>query len=278
MIVVKIGGGEGNLIESVCQDVADLFQKSQRLILVHGGSHLTNELASQLDHPPQFITSPSGFTSRYTDRRTMEIFQMAYCGQTNKAIVEKLQTLGVNAVGLSGMDGRIWSGPRKKAIRAIENGKTRVIRDNLTGKVEAVNHQLLNLLLEQNMLPVLTPPAISTDGEPINVDGDRAAAATAIAMGADDLVILSNIAGLLRDVSEPDSLIENLESAELESAIETFAEGRMRIKLLAAGEALKQGVKRVVIGDSRPERCLQKALNGAGTVIAGSPVKSANLE
>ncbi len=268
MIVVKVGGGEGNSIDGVCEDIAELSKQGRQVILCHGGSHLTNKLSEQLDYPPQFVTSPSGFTSRYTDRRTMEIFQMAYCGATNKAIVEKLQKLGVNAVGLSGMDAGIWRGPRKKAIRAVENGKTRVIRDNLTGKVEQVNSQFLKTLLEQGMLPVLTPPAISDEGDPINVDGDRAAAATAKALAADELVILSNIPGLLRDVNDESSLVDELKIENLEEAIEELAVGRMRIKILASGEAVKSGVGRVVIGDSRLDNCLQAALDGKGTIIS----------
>lgn len=277
MLVVKIGGGEGNQIEGVCRDIAELHQQGRQTILIHGGSHLTNELAEKLGYPPKFITSPSGFTSRYTDRRTMEIFQMAYCGQTNKAIVEQLQKLGVNAVGLSGMDGKIWSGPRKKAVRAVEDGKTKVVRDNLTGIVENVNSSFLLSLLEQGLLPVITPPAISVEGEPINVDGDRAAAATAVALSADDLVILSNVAGLYRDFSDKDSLIENLLLDDLDQAIESYAEGRMRIKLHAAKEALGRGVGQVVIGDSRLENCLQKALQGVGTTIkTGIHAESSN--
>ena len=84
----------------------------QKLILIHGGSNLTNQVAEALGHPPQFVTSPSGYTSRLTDKRTIEIFEMVYCGQMNKGIVERLQARGINAVGLSGMDGRIWEGPR----------------------------------------------------------------------------------------------------------------------------------------------------------------------
>ena len=145
MIIVKVGGSEGIDYDAVCDDVAALVAEGQKLILVHGGSSLTNEVATALGHPPQFITSPSGYTSRFTDRRTLEIFEMVYCGQMNKSIVEKLQARGVNAVGLSGIDGGIWRGKRKDAIRSIdENGKKRIIRGNYTGTVTDVNTDLLN--------------------------------------------------------------------------------------------------------------------------------------
>lgn len=267
MLIVKVGGSEGIDYDAVCDDVAALIKNGQRMILVHGGSSQTNAVAEALGHPPRFITSPSGYTSRFTDRKTLEIFEMVYCGQMNKMIVEKLQTRGVNAIGLSGIDGGIWRGKRKKAVRAVdENGKKLVIRDNYTGTVETVNTDLLNTLLDSGYLPVLTPPAISHENEAINVDGDRAARATAAAFGADTLIILSNIPGLLRNFPDESTLITHIPKAELEG-YKTFAEGRMRIKLLGAEEALDAGVGRVVLGDARKPSPIQAALKGEGTVI-----------
>jgi acetylglutamate/LysW-gamma-L-alpha-aminoadipate kinase len=267
LIIVKVGGSDGIDLQAVCEDIAQLQSQGLPLLLIHGGSHETNEVAVALGHPPQFVTSPSGYTSRLTDRRTIEIFEMVYCGRINKAIVEKLQALGVNAIGLSGLDGRIWSGPRKKAIRAVENGRSRVIRDTYTGRVEAVNSQLLNLLMEAGALPVLTPPAISFDGEAINVDGDRAAAATAVAMGARRLLLLSNVPGVLADFPDEASLISDIAAEEIEHITQTAAQGRMRIKLLAAQEALAGGVQQVILGDARCLSPISRALSGAGTII-----------
>jgi [amino group carrier protein]-L-2-aminoadipate 6-kinase len=266
MIVVKVGGSEGINLDSVCEDVAALARDKTQLVLVHGGSHETNRVAEMLGCPPQFVTSPSGYTSRRTDRRTLEIFEMVYCGQVNKGIVERLQRLGVNAVGMSGIDGRIWEGTRKSAIRIVENGKTRVLRDDYTGYVEQVNTELLGLLMESGYLPVLTPPAISFEGEAINVDGDRAAGATAIALRAKTLVILSNIPGLLRNFPDEGTLVQHIRRTDLESAA-GYAEGRMRMKLKGAAEALKGGVERVILGDARVAEPISRALAGHGTVI-----------
>jgi acetylglutamate/LysW-gamma-L-alpha-aminoadipate kinase len=268
MIIVKVGGSEGIDYDAVCDDIAQLVKEGERLILVHGGSSMTNEVSEALGHPPQFVTSPSGYTSRLTDRRTLEIFQMVYCGQMNKGIVERLQQRGVNAIGLSGMDGRLWQGKRKKAIKAVENGRTRIIRDNFTGRVDKVGTGLLDTLLDCGYIPVLTPPAISYESEAINVDGDRAAAATAAALCANDLLILSNIPGVLSEFPNEDSLIHYIGSTEIDDISENFAEGRMRIKLLGAKEALQAGVQRVVIGDARGENPILRALDGQGTVIA----------
>ena len=266
MIIVKVGGSEGINLDKVCDDVAALIKEGQRMILVHGGSHRTNEVATALGHPPQFLASPSGYTSRRTDRKTIEIFEMVYCGEVNKGIVERLQQRGVNAIGLSGIDGRLWEGPRKKAIRAVINRRKRVIRDDYTGKVVRVNTSLLNTLLDAGYLPVLTPPAISYQGEAINVDGDRASGATAIALQADTLIILSNIPGLLSDFPNEDSLVRHIAHAEIEEA-KTYAAGRMRIKLLGAKEALDGGVKRVILADARVNEPIKRALAGEGTVI-----------
>ncbi len=267
MVVVKVGGSAGIDYEMVCRDVADLTNRGQEVVLIHGGSHLTNQVATALGYPPQFVTSPSGYTSRLTDRNALEIFEMVYCGKVNKEIVEILQSNGVNAIGLSGMDGRLWEGPRKKAIRVLENGRKRIIRNNFTGRVEEVNSDLLHTLLANDYVPVLTPPAISYEGEAINVDGDRAAAATAAAIEADNLLILSNIPGVLREFPDESSLIPEIGEKDIEFIKGKYAEGRMRIKLLGAQEALAGGVSRVILGDARVEQPIQRALSGQGTVI-----------
>ncbi len=266
MIVVKVGGSEGIDLDAVCRDIAGLVQEGQQLILVHGGSARTNEVATALGHPPEFVTSVSGFTSRRTDRETLAIFEMVYCGEINKGIVERLQAQGANAVGLSGLDGRLLEGHRKEAIRIVKNGRRLVLRDDYTGTVEKVNTELLRLLLDHGYLPVVTPPAISTASEAINVDGDRAAAQIAQAMGAEVLLILSNVPGLLRDFPDESTLIPHIEAAHAQEFMQ-HAEGRMRIKVLGAMEALQAGVGKVIFGDARIEQPVRAALAGRGTVI-----------
>lgn len=268
MIVLKIGGSEGIDYDLIADDVAALVKEGQPLIVIHGGSSLTNKVATQLGHPPEFVTSVSGFSSRRTDRRTLEIFEMVYCGQMNKGLVEKLQTRGVNAVGLSGLDGRIWEGPRKDAIKIIQDGRRRVIRDDYTGKVEKVNTGLLQTLLDAGALPVLTPPAASYDGEAINVDGDRAAAATAAAFQAEALIILSNVPGLLEKFPDESSLIRHIPATKIDQFM-SVAEDRMKKKVMGAQEALAQGIGRIVFADGRVAQPVRRALAGEGTVIGG---------
>lgn len=264
--VVKVGGSLGIDYDAVCDDFAALWKEGRRLILVHGGSAETNEISTRLGKPPRTLTSPSGMTSRYTDAETMDIFAMVYAGKMNTRIVERLQMRGVNAVGLSGLDGRLLEGQRKTAIRAVEDGRIIMVRDDYSGKVEKVNTGLIHLLVDAGYAPVIAPPAASTSGEAINVDGDRAAAMMAGFLGADELVILSNVPGLLRSFPDEATLIPRLKAAGLEEAI-GFAEGRMKKKVLGASEAFQGGVKRVVFADARIAEPIRNALAGNGTVI-----------
>lgn len=267
MIVVKIGGTTGLNLDAVCADVAVQNASGLKLIVVHGGSGETNAVSEQLGHPPRFVTSPSGFSSRYTDRETLEIFAMVTTGKINTLLVERLQRLGVNALGLSGVDGRLIEARRKEAIRIVENGKQRMLRDDYTGKIEKVNGSLLHLLISAGYTPVIAPLAVSPEGVALNVDADRAAAMVAAAAGAEQLIILSNVPGLLRHFPDEGSLIPRIDKAKVEQSIE-FADGRMKKKVLAAGEALRLGVSKVVIADGRVATPVRDALAGKGTVIS----------
>jgi [amino group carrier protein]-L-2-aminoadipate 6-kinase len=267
MIVVKVGGSAGIDYDALCADVAELWKQGQKLVLVHGGSGETNRIAELLGHPPKFVTSPSGYSSRFTDRETLEIFEMVYCGKMNKGIVERLQKHGVNAVGLSGLDGRIFEGKHKDSVRAVEDGKIKVLRGDHTGTVEKVNVDLIQLLLGNGYLPVLTPPGSSYEGVAINVDGDRAAAAVATALKAEALLLLSNVPGLLRNFPDESSLIKEIPSKEVETFME-FAKDRMKKKVLGAAEAVQGGVGKVIFGDARVSKPVQNALAGQGTVVS----------
>jgi acetylglutamate/LysW-gamma-L-alpha-aminoadipate kinase len=267
MLIVKVGGGEGVNTEVVCADVAALVKSGQPVVLVHGGSHATNTLSEQLGHPPRIVTSQSGHSSRYTDRETLEIFLMATAGKINKLLVERLQQLGVNAVGLSGIDGRLLEAERKSTLRIVEEGKRKILHGEYSGQIDKVNPGLLTLLLDAGYTPVIAPQAISHESEALNVDGDRAAAALAAALHADTLVILTNVPGLLRDITDPASLIPTIPAAQAPDYLERYAQGRMKRKVLGAVEALEDGVGKVILADGRIESPVQRALSGQGTVI-----------
>ena len=266
-LVVKIGGAAGmdTQINSIVREVAQLIAEGERVVLLHGGSDLTSALCEQLGLPVRTITSPDGMTSRYTDEQTLRAYAMAVAGQINTELVALLQSQGINALGLSGVDGRALVARRKPAVRSVlPGGRVQILRDDYTGRIVEVNAALLNLLLDQGYIPVLAPLALGTGGERLNVDGDRAAAAVAVALHADSLVILTNVPGLLASVDDPSTLLREIPAAQLDKAFR-YAQGRMRKKLLGAQEALSGGVARVCIGNA-PLRAL---LNGAGTTLTG---------
>ena len=239
--VIKAGGSKGVSRDAVADLVAEVARHDE-IVLVHGASAETDRLASALGVPQEQITSPSGHVSRRTDRRTLEIFAMAALGVENFQYVEKLQQRGIDAIGLSGISGRLLVG-RKKDVRAVRDGKTMILHDDYTGTVDAVNLPLLTQFLGPGRVPVVAPLALSMENEALNVDGDRVAARIAIAIDADALLILTNVPGLLRDVHDPSSLVAESTLAEAEQ----LAQGRMKKKILAAREALEGGVDEVVI-------------------------------
>jgi [amino group carrier protein]-L-2-aminoadipate/L-glutamate 6-kinase len=266
LIVVKLGGTEGVDFSAICTDATELLKQGRRLVLVHGGSVEASALGEALGAPPRMITSPSGYTSRYTDRKTLEIFLMAVNGKINSLLTEKLQTLGVNAFGLCGLDGRLMQATRKDSIQSIENGKRKIIRDDYTGKIENVNGALLTMLLNADYLPVIAPVAVSEKGEALNVDADRAAAMVASALKAASLILLTAVPGLMKNFPDESTLIRQLPQSQLAAASEA-ARGRMKKKVLGAEEALRGGVSRVVIADGRIQNPITSALSGNGTVI-----------
>jgi [amino group carrier protein]-L-2-aminoadipate/L-glutamate 6-kinase len=261
-LVVKVGGGAGIDPAALLDDLAG----RRDWVLVHGASDATNQLSEALGHPPRFVTSVAGHVSRLTDQRTLDIFAMA-SGQLNLRLVEGLQRRGANAVGLAGVSGKILEAQRKDHVKAMVEGKRVVIRGDFTGTVERVNAPLLRLLLANGYAPVLTVPAISTQGEAVNADADRAAAQVAGALGAETLVILSNVPGLLRDVQDPATIIRRIPHAELEGIAEKYAQGRFKKKVLGAAEALDLGVGRVILASAAGAKPLERALAGEGTVI-----------
>ena len=164
MIVIKAGGGTTLDIDAIVADIVTLRPAGTELLLVHGGAQTTNAVAEALGHPPQFVTSESGHVSRRTDRRTLEIFEMVYCGQLNKMWVEKLQRLGVNAVGLSGLDGRIFEGHSQGDLA----GASRWSPPGPTGRLDRNRRAS-----ECGVAPVAPRCGLSTGIDPARIVGRR---------------------------------------------------------------------------------------------------------
>ncbi len=261
--ILKLGGGAGNDHAATLRNLAERIQRGERWVLVHGVSDAANRLGDQVGYPAQMLTTNGGHSSRYTDARTIEIFGQAV-GGVNQLMVAELARQGVNAVGLTGPN--IIQAQRKAAIRAIVNGRQVIVRDDHTGSITGVNAPLLTTLLDAGFTPVVAPMAMGLEFERLNVDGDLVAANLARALGADALVILSNVPGLMRDLHDPTSLVTGFSLDELER-YEPLAAGRMKKKLLAAQAAQ---VSRTILADSRGDHPLDAALAGGGTHITAA--------
>lgn len=260
LLVVKIGGSEGLDMDRCIGDLARLAAQ-RPLIVVHGVSAAMNVLCAERGIPVRTITSPNGHSSRYTDPKTRDTYVEA-TENVNAELVAGLQARGIDAAGMIG-ERVVLRGERKAAIRAVVDGRVRMIRDDYSGSIDSVNAAPLLDALRAGFVPVVPPYAASADGL-LNVDGDRASAAIAGALGAAELVILSNVRGLYRSFPDESGFVAHVERHEIERALE-WAQGRMKRKVLGAQEALAGGVRRVVIADGRVESPITGALGGAGT-------------
>jgi len=261
-IVIKIGGSAGIDYEAVCDDIAEFVRGGSSVIIIHGGSERANRMAEALGRPAVFLTSPTGHSSRYTDRGMRDIFVRA-TNELNAEIVSSLEARQVAARGLTERDCALW-GERKQTIRALENGRLRVIRDDYSGRIGGVCVDPLDTLLQAGIVPVLPPLAFSETDGLLNVDGDRAAAVVAAALGAEQLIIVSNVSGLLQHYPIEDSLVAHVGQTDMERAMD-WAQGRMKRKVLSVKEALDSGVRRVGLADGRVLHPLRRALAGEGT-------------
>jgi len=251
------------LHSSTISDLKKVLQK-EKIILVHGGGKEVTRISEALGKEQKFIVSPGGIKSRYTDKETVEIFTMVMSGKINKMIVGMLQKNGINAVGLSGIDGQIIQAERKKKLVVInEKGRKMVIDGGYTGKIKDVNSDLVKSILDQGYLPVISPIAISEEFDFLNVDGDRAAAYVAGKMHSDKILFLTNVDGLLMN----DKLVKSLSLAEAKELLPKIGFG-MEKKILAATEALEMGVKQALIANGQKENPISTAIaNENCTVI-----------
>ena len=259
-LVIKLGGS----VADASPVLDGIAAHPGPIVLVHGAHRVLDDLATRLGHPPQFVTSVRGATSRYTDATAMDHFLMAYCGLVNKRLVQQLLERGVDAVGLSAMDGGTVRGRRRADIRVRDGNRTLVLHGDHAGSIEAVDLRLLAMLVEIGRVPVVCPPALGHDGVPINVDGDRLTAELAIAFGSERMIIFSDAPGFLADPTDPASVVRSAGVDEL-GALEGAAHGRARVKLVAVERALRGGVGRVGLCDGTRPAALSEALEGAGS-------------
>ncbi|MFB6107229.1 MAG: acetylglutamate/acetylaminoadipate kinase [Haloplanus sp.] len=271
-VVVKIGGAKAVDPAGAVADVADLVASDEPVAVVHGGSTAVDDLLSRLDIDPTYVETPDGVVGRFTDEATMEAFTMAMAGTVNTDLVTTFRKADVDAVGLSGVDGGLLTGPRKSAVRVVEDGKKKIKRGDHSGKLERVNAELLETLLGDGYTPVVGPPMLADDGVAVNTDADRAAAAVAGALGA-TLVVLTDVSGVYADPEDPSTLIESVSTPEEYDALTDAAEGFMTKKVMAATEALERGAPEVVVADANADAPVTGALSGSGTHIHASALE-----
>ena len=262
IVVVKYGGNamiDETLKQQVMEDVALLWLIGVKVVLVHGGGPEINDMMNKLGKKPEFVGG-----LRVTDKETVDIVQMVLAGKVNKNLVTLLQMKGGHAVGLSGMDG------------GIIEAKVKDERLGFVGEITKIRTQPITDLLEKNYIPVISTVASDHQGNVYNINGDTAAAFIAGALGAARLIMMTDVAGILRDKDDPDSLIPHLTVSEAHELYEQgVISGGMIPKVDCCIEAIRAGVQDVTIMDGRiPHAILMELLTdeGAGTMVMGECV------
>ncbi len=259
VVVVKYGGNamiDEQLKTQVMEDIVLLWLIGVKIVLVHGGGPEINDLMAKLGKKAQFVDG-----LRVTDKETVDIVQMVLAGKVNKTLVNLLETKGGKAMGISGMDGGLIEAKMKDA------------RLGYVGKITRINIDPVNDLLEKGYIPVISTVGCDKEGNTYNINGDTAAAYIAGALSAERLIMMTDIAGLLRDKDDVSTLIPEVtveEAAKLRE--EGVISGGMIPKVECCVEAINEGVKNVVIMDGRvPHSILMELLTdeGAGTMVKG---------
>ncbi len=200
----------------------------------------------------------------------MDVFKMVMPGKLNTDLVESLQNLDVNAVGLSGTDGKLLEGKRKSAVRVKEDGKKKIKRGDHSGKIESVNADLLETVLAGGYTPVVSVPMLGKEKEggytAVNADADRAAAAIAGALEA-DLVVLTDVSGIYEDPDDESTKIDSAATPAEFEGVKDAAEGFMTKKVMAAEEALEGGASSVIVASANADAPITSALEGEGTTL-----------
>ena len=259
IVVVKYGGNamiNEQLKKQVMEDIALLSLIGIKIVLVHGGGPEISEMMSKVGKKAEFVNG-----LRVTDSETMDIAQMVLAGKVNKNLVNLLGTKGGKAIGISGMDGHLIEAKMKNELLGY------------VGEITKINIEPINDLLEKGYIPVVSTIGCDSEGNSYNINGDTAAAYIAGALHAERLIMMTDIAGLLRDVNDPTSLISEITVSEAKQLYkEGVISGGMIPKVDCCIEAIIEGVKKVIIMDGRvPHSILVEILTdeGAGTMVVG---------
>jgi len=257
IVVIKYGGNamvNEQLKQQVMEDIALLWLIGVKVVLVHGGGPEISSTMKKLGKEAVFVDG-----LRVTDEETIDIVQMVLAGKVNKSLVNLIQTKGGHAVGLSGIDGGILEATTKDP------------RLGLVGEITKVRTQPITDLLEKNYIPIISTIASDRQGNVYNINGDTAAAYIAGALGAERMIMMTDIAGILRDKDDPSTLIPQITVSEARKLYdEGIISGGMIPKVDCCIEAIEHGVKNVVIMDGRISHSILMELltdEGAGTMV-----------
>ncbi|MBQ4116743.1 MAG: acetylglutamate kinase [Clostridia bacterium] len=259
IVVIKYGGNamiNDDLKKQVMEDIALLSAIGIKIVLVHGGGPEISEMMNKVGKKAEFVNG-----LRVTDKETMDIAQMVLAGKVNKNLVNLLGTLGAKAIGISGMDGRLIEAKIKNEALGY------------VGEITKVNVEPIMDLLNLGYIPVVSTIGCDSEGNSYNINGDTAAAYIAGALQAENLIMTTDILGLLRDVNDPSTLITKVTVNEAKKLYEEgVISGGMIPKVDCCIEAIIEGVKKVVILDGRvPHSILVEILTdeGIGTMVVG---------
>ena len=264
IVVVKYGGNamvSEQLRQQVMEDIVLLWLVGVKVVLVHGGGPEISEMMTRLGKKPEFVDG-----LRVTDKETVDIVQMVLAGKVNKTLVNMLEVKGGKAMGISGMDGRLIQAKQKDAQLGY------------VGSITGVNIAPVMDLLEKGYIPVVSTLGCDEQGNTYNINGDTAAACIAGALGAERLIMMTDIAGVLRDRNDPSTLISSL---TIEEAVTLFEQniiaGGMIPKVECCIDAIHRGVGSAIIMDGRvPHSILIEILTdeGAGTMVVGQLIRN----
>lgn len=263
VFIIKLGGEvalSDEILDSIAQDVILLNYVGIHPVVLHGGGHEISKAMECFGKKPVFVEG-----LRVTDKETMDIVEMVLTGKVNANIIARINKHGGNAVGLSGKAGRLFIAEKKKNT-GVDLG--------LVGEIKEINTGIIDLLLKENHIPVISPVGLSTDGTTLNINADTVASELAVALKASKLIFLTNVDGVL---DEKNNLIKNLTSKEALSMIKKkTAKGGMIPKIRACVNALKGGVERAHIIKASRHAILEEIFTteGTGTMITGEKVKS----
>jgi len=270
-IMIKYGGHamiDEAAMDSTARDTVLLKYVGMEPVVVHGGGPEISRAMNKMGKEPRFIEG-----LRVTDEETMEIVKMVLVGKINTSIVSKICYHGGRAIGLSGKDSNLLLAKKRAphVVKDAETGERREIDLGLVGEIESVDPGIINMLTDNNYIPVISPIGVDRNANTLNLNADTVAGEVAAGIGAEKLIVLTDVPGILEDPSDPDTLIRKVSVDELSDLVKSgIVEGGMLPKTLTCIQAINDGVSSAHIIDGRVEHSLLLEIftkRGIGTMI-----------